>query len=71
MINDARRDDIAECIRIVAKCHDSSLVCKRAPESQIDNPITAIRVRPGSGSAAIEAMNHENAVHVSQLPGCM
>lgn len=67
MINDARGDNVAECIRIVAKCHDSSLACKRAPESLIDNPATAIRVRPRAGGAAIETMNHDNAVHVFQL----
>lgn len=55
MINNARCDDVAECIRIVAKCYDSKFICKRAPESPFKNPVTAVRVPPGASSAAIEA----------------
>ncbi len=69
MINYARRDGVAKSVRIIAKCHDSGLVCKRAPERRIEHPITPILVRPGAASAAVEAMNHDNAVQVSQLCG--
>ena len=69
MTNNARSDDIAERIRIVAKCHDPGLVCKGSPKSHIKDPIPAVRVLPGTSSAAIEAMNHDDAVHVPQLPG--